>query len=59
MLFTAFSIIYLITSVIAFVVGWLAQQRKAVVGAKELSTLTYLVAFCAFILCFESAAPNQ
>jgi len=59
MLFTPFSIIYLITSVIAFVVGWLAQQRKSVVGAKELSILTYLVAFCAFILCFESAAPNQ
>jgi len=56
MLFTLFSYIYLATSIIAFIVGWLAQRRKVVVGAKELSTLTYLVSFCAFILCFESAA---
>ncbi len=56
---TPFSILYLVTSVISFLVGWLAQRRKSVVGAKELSTLTYLVAFCTFILCFESAAPDQ
>jgi len=59
MFFTLYSYIYLATSVLAYLVGWLAQQRKSVVGAKELSTLTYLVAFCAFILCFESAAPSQ
>jgi PAS domain S-box-containing protein len=59
MLFTPFSYIYLSTSVISFVVGWLAQRRESVVGAKELSILTYLVSFCAFILCFESAATDQ
>lgn len=59
MIFTLYSYIYLVTSVVAFIVGWLAQRRKSVVGAKELSTLTYLVSFCAFILCFESAATSQ
>lgn len=59
MIFTLYSYIYLVTSVVAFIVGWLAQRRKSVVGAKELSTLTYLVTFCAFILCFESAATSQ
>lgn len=59
MIFTPFSIIYLATSVVAYVVGWMAQRRKSVVGAKELSILTYLVAFCAFILSFESAATSS
>ena len=59
MFFTIYSYIYLATAVISFLVGWLAQRRKSVVGAKELSTLTYLVAFCTFVLCFESAAPTQ
>jgi len=59
MLFTSYSYIYLATSVISFMVGWLAQRRKSVVGANELSTLTYLVSFCAFVLCFESAAIDQ
>lgn len=59
MIFTPFSILYLGTSLVAYFVGWLAQRRKTVVGAKELSILTYLVAFCAFILCFESAATEQ
>lgn len=59
MIFTLYSYIYLVTSVVAFIVSWLAQRRKSVVGAKELSTLTYLVSFCAFILCFESAATSQ
>lgn len=59
MIFTLYSYIYLVTSVVAIIVGWLAQRRKSVVGAKELSTLTYLVSFCAFILCFESAATSQ
>lgn len=59
MIFTIYSYIYLVTSVVAFIVGWLAQRRKSVVGAKDLSTLTYLVSFCAFILCFESAATSQ
>ena len=58
MIFTTFSIVYLGTAVIAFVVGWLAQRRISVVGAKELSILTYLVSFCAFILCFESASTS-
>lgn len=59
MIFTPFSILYLGTSVTAFVVGWLAQRRRKVVGANELSVLTYLVSFCAFLLCFESAATSQ
>jgi len=59
MFFTLYSYIYLATSVVAFLVGWLAHRRKLVVGAKELSILTFLVAFCAFILCFESAATNH
>jgi len=59
MFFTLYSYIYLATAVISFMVGGLAQLRKLVVGAKELSTLTYLVSFCAFILCFESAATSQ
>lgn len=59
MLFTPFSFMFLATSVVAYMVGWLAQRRKSVVGADELSTLTYLVSFCAFILCFESAATDQ
>jgi PAS domain S-box-containing protein len=59
MFFTSFSYIYLATAVISYLVGWLAQRRKSVVGAKELSSLTYLVSFCAFILCFESAATDM
>lgn len=59
MIFTPFSILYLGTAMVAYFVGWLAQRRKSVVGAKELSILTYLVAFCAFILCFETAATEQ
>ncbi|HET9571744.1 MAG TPA: histidine kinase N-terminal 7TM domain-containing protein [Bacteroidales bacterium] len=59
MAFTSYSILYLATAVVSYVVGWLAQGRKSVVGAKELSTLTYLVSFCAFVLCFESASMEQ
>lgn len=59
MFFTLYSYIYLATSVVALIVGWLAQNRKSVVGAKELSILTFLVSFCAFILCFESAATSE
>lgn len=58
MIFTPFTFVYLATAVVAFVVGWLAHRRKAVVGAKELSFLTFSVAFTAFVLCFESAAPD-
>lgn len=59
MIFTPYSIVYLGTALIAYMVGWLAQRRISVVGAKELSILTYLVSFCAFILCFESASTSQ
>lgn len=59
MIFAPFSFLYLGTALVAYFVGWLAQRRKSVVGAKELSILTYLVAFCAFILCFETAATEQ
>ena len=59
MIFTPFTFVYLATSIVAFTVGWLAYRRKAVVGAQELAILTFSVAFTAFILSFESAAPDQ
>lgn len=57
--FTLFSYVYLATAVVSYLVGWLAQRKRTVVGASELSILSYLVAFCAFLLCFESAAADQ
>ncbi len=57
--FTQYSYIYLATSIVSFMVGWLAHHRKSVAGAKELSLLTFLVSFCAFMLCFESAATSE
>ena len=58
MLFTPFTFVYLTTAIVAFIVGWLAFRRKSVVGAQELAFLTFSVAFTAFVLSFESAAPD-
>jgi len=56
--FTIYSVIYLITAVLSFLVSALAWKRKMVVGAKELSLLSFSVFVCACFLCLESASTT-
>ena len=57
--FTAYSFIYLITSIAAFIVAFLAIQRKAVVGAWELFFLALSVGFNTYFCFFESMVTTQ
>jgi len=57
--FTAYSFIYLITSIAAFIVAFLAIQRKAVVGAWELFFLALSVGFNTYFCFFESMVSTQ
>ena len=55
---TLFSFIYLLTAVITFLAGLMAWQRRALVGARELASLSVSAAVCAFFLTFEAAATT-
>jgi signal transduction histidine kinase len=56
--FTIYSIIYLITAVLSFLVAFLAIQRKSIVGAKELFWAALSAAVCTYFLFFESASTS-
>jgi signal transduction histidine kinase len=56
--YTVFSLIYLATAVLSFLVAFLAMQRRTVVGAKELFWTALAAAVCTTFLCFESASAT-
>jgi len=56
---TVFSLVYILTAVISFLVGMLAWQRKAIIGSTELALLSFSVAFCSFFLTFESSVTTE
>ncbi len=56
---TAFSLVYILTAVVSFLVGMLSWQRKSIVGSTELALLSHCVSFSAFFLTFESSVTTQ
>lgn len=56
---TIFSLVYILTAIVTFLVGLLAWQRKAVIGSSELAMLSHSISFCAFFLTIESSVTTQ
>jgi signal transduction histidine kinase len=61
MIFTYYSLIYLLTAVASFIVAFLAIQRKIVIGAWELFFLGFAVSESSYFSFFESmcVSPDQ
>ena len=56
LIFTIYSVLFLATALVSFFVAFLAWQRRAVVGAKELVFLMIAIGIGAFCLIFETAS---
>jgi signal transduction histidine kinase/CheY-like chemotaxis protein len=56
--FTIYSLFYIGTFLVSFFVAFLAFQRKAVIGAKELAWLMFATGSGAFWIIFETTAPT-
>lgn len=56
---TVFSLIYLITAAVSFLVSMLAWQRKSLIGSSELGMLSLSISFCSFFLTIESSVTTQ
>ncbi len=56
---TPFSLVYILTAVVAFFVGMLAWQRKTIIGSSEIGLLSHSISFCAFFLTIESSVTTQ
>lgn len=58
MIFPLYSVFFLGTTLVSFLVAFLAWERRLVKGARELSNLMMAAGFGAFWLIFETAAPT-
>lgn len=58
LIFTIYSIFFLVTALVSFFVAFLSWQRRFVKGARELTVLMIAAGIGAFWLIFETAAPT-
>ncbi|NEW85107.1 MAG: PAS domain-containing protein [Mariniphaga sp.] len=58
LIFTIYSVLFLATALVSFIVAFLAWQRRLVKGARELAVLMVAAGIGAFWLIFETAAPT-
>jgi PAS domain S-box-containing protein len=57
--FTIYSVIFLVATLIAFFIAYLAWQRRSVKGAKELTLLMIAAGIWTFWIIFETAAQTM
>lgn len=57
--FTIYSALFLATSLVSFLVAFLAWQRRKVKGAKELYRLTFAAGIWSFLVIFETSSASE